>query len=61
MVKVKEDKDWKIKILKKEVDRLEYKLTKIDKLIIQEITTAQKEGTPTSRLTSLYNKIFKLK
>jgi len=36
-------------------------ISKVLKLIIEEIRIAQKEGTPTSRLTSLYNKIFKLK
>lgn len=32
-------------------------IDKIKKLIVEEILIAQKEGTPTSRLTSLYMRI----
>jgi len=35
-------------------------IQEVEKLIREEIMIAIKEGTPTSRLTSLYNKIFKL-
>jgi len=36
-------------------------LDEVEKLIIEEINTAHREGTDTSRLTSLYNKIQEIK
>lgn len=38
-----------------------YIINKIEKLIVEEMLIARKEGKPTSRLTSLANKITKLK
>ena len=36
-------------------------IKEVKDLITKEIVIAQKEGTPTARLTSLYNKIIRVK
>jgi len=39
---------------------LRQRMSKVKRLITKEIVIAQKEGTPTSRLTSLYNNIIRI-